>query len=100
MIAGNSDPENKLRIDIEKVMPILNSLEEAISGKPSKWATGNNNQVTSVLALTISILSSFWMVSNEYGSMADEIELKHVLFLLAFGATSFLLAWTFLLTLV
>ena len=47
MIAGNPDMENKVRIDMDKIMSKLNSMEEGISGKPSNWATGKNNRVTS-----------------------------------------------------
>ena len=98
MISGKSELESSNRIDVGKALSKLNIYEEAISGKPSNWAKGDNNLFTSVLAVVISILSSFWMVSVEYGSMADEIDSKHILFLVAFGITSFLLAWTFFLT--
>ena len=100
MTVGNPDQGSKGRFDMEKTMRILNGLEEAVSGKPSKWARGENNRVTSGAALALSIISSLWMVSNEHGAMADELEPKHVLFLLAFGATSFLLVWTLLLTII
>ena len=100
MIAGNPDVESKVRIDMEKIMSRLNSMEEGISGKPSNWATGKNNRVTSGLAILVSIISSFWMVLNEHVSMSGDLELKYVLFLLTFWATSFLLAWTFFLTII
>ena len=100
MIAGNPDVESKVRIDMEKIISRLNSMEEGISGKPSNWATGKNNRVTSGLAILVSIISSFWMVLNEHVSMSGDFELKYVLFLLTFWATSFLLAWTFFLTII
>ena len=37
---------------------------------------------------------------NEHVSMSGELELKYVLFLLTFWATSFLLAWTFFLIII
>ena len=37
---------------------------------------------------------------NEHVSMSGELELKYVLFLLTFWVTSFLLAWTFFLTII
>ena len=99
MTVGN--PEGRINgrfYVVERAMSILNGLEESVSGKPAKWAREEYNRVTSSVALAISIISSFWMVMNKHGSMTDDIEAKHMLFLLAFGATSFLLVWTFLLT--
>ena len=98
MTVGNPEGVGNGRFDVERAMSVLNGLEEAVSGKPAKWAGGENNRVTSGVALAISIISSFWMVMNKHGSMTDELETKHMLFLLAFGATSFLLVWTVLLT--
>ena len=97
MTVGNPEGRGNGRFDVERAMSILNGLEESVSGKPAKWARGENNLATSGAALAISIISSFWMVMNKNGSITDELEFKHMLFLLAFGTTSFLLVWTFLL---
>ncbi len=99
MTIGNPEGRSNGRFYVvERAMSILNGLEESVSGKPAKWARGKNNLATSGAALAISIISSFWMVMNKHESITDELELKHMLFLLAFGGTSFLLVWTFLLT--
>ena len=100
MTVGNPEERRNGQIDMERAMSILNGLEEAVSGKPAKWARGENNLATSATALAIAIISSLWMVIDKHGSMTDEIEVKHLLFLLAFTATSFLLIWTLLLALI
>ena len=100
MTVGNPEGRRNGQLDMDRALSILNGLEEAVSGKPAKWARGENNLATSGAALAIAVISSLWMAMDKHGSMPDEIELKHLLFLLAFGATSFLLVWTLLLTLV
>ena len=100
MTVGNPEERSNGQIDMERALSILNGLEEAVSGKPAKWARGENNLATSATALAIAIISSLWMVIDKHGSMTDEIEVKHLLFLLAFTATSFLLIWTLLLSLI
>jgi len=100
MTVGNPEGRRNGQFDMDRALSILNGLEEAVSGKPAKWARGENNLATSSAALAIAIISSSWMAMDKHGSMPDEIELKHLLFLLAFAATSFLLVWTLLLTMV
>tara|TARA_A100001388_G_scaffold228887_1_gene180520 strand:- start:804 stop:2342 length:1539 start_codon:yes stop_codon:yes gene_type:complete len=98
MISDNSDAESRDQMGMKKFMSKINGLEEAISGKPSGWASGKNNKITSGLALVVSIVTSVWMTADKYGSLGDELQSKHYVFLLAFVATSFLLAWTFFIT--
>ena len=87
MISDNSDAESGGQMGIEKLISKINGLEEAISGKPSSWASGKNNKVTSGLALVVSIVTSLWMAADKYGSLGDELQSKHYVFLLAVSYT-------------
>lgn len=100
MTVGNPEGRSNGQIDMDRALSILNGLEEAVSGKPAIWARGRNNLATSSAALAIAIISSLWMTIGKHGSLTDELEAKHLLFLLAYAATSFLLVWTILLALI
>ena len=91
MTVGNPEGRSNGQIDMDRALSILNGLEEAVSGKPAIWARGRNNLATSSAALAIAIISSLWMTIGKHGSLTDELEAKHLLFLLAYAATSFLL---------